>query len=435
MLYDVFVSYAREDAQLAGRYYDELTKLGLKVWFDRLATDRDSRFEQIADALRRSSYVLLLWSKHAREAHFVRREITYAEELGKKIIPIKTDGRGFTAGISLILAGTKPLQGRHGIPRTDLANLARRIVPDSQNSARVFLLLNMKGGVGKTTLAANLGGTFHAMGQSVLLVDLDAQANLSNLLMSEQRYAEAVTLDRSVISCFEDSLANGANQSAADRLFSISATRPPPRATQLAFSLTNPLHERRLDLIVGQFELFKFSLVGNYPSVEASGLQFKQFMSAAQRQYDVIILDAAPSNSFITECAIGSATDIVAPTTPDKYALRGIQAIFRLMSEGLKLSEPKPVHVLLNNVPAEISSAERAIVDAYPSECLPTRIRDSQYFRVRNADPGLRVRNPLRELAYSRGSEEIRATLRKIGTELLRRGRVGNGTGEPPQTS
>src|SRR5262249_31051538 len=151
-----------------------------------------------------------------------------------------------------------------------------------------------------------------------------------------QQYVESVSIDRSVISCFEKSLASGRRESVADHLFAIDSTGPVPTPARLAFNLRNPLSTQRIDLIVGQFELFKFSLTQNYPHMQPCRDRFRQFVEAAQRQYDVVILDAAPSNSFLTECAIEAATDIVAPATPDKYALRGIQAIIRLMTEGLK---------------------------------------------------------------------------------------------------
>src|SRR5688572_6591606 len=44
---------------------------------------------------------------------------------------------------------------------------------------RVISFMNYKGGVGKTTIAANIGAGLAARGQKVLLIDLDPQANLT----------------------------------------------------------------------------------------------------------------------------------------------------------------------------------------------------------------------------------------------------------------
>jgi chromosome partitioning protein len=48
--------------------------------------------------------------------------------------------------------------------------------------ARIYTLVNQKGGVGKTTSAINLGAFLGYYGQRVLLVDLDPQANATSSL-------------------------------------------------------------------------------------------------------------------------------------------------------------------------------------------------------------------------------------------------------------
>ena len=52
--------------------------------------------------------------------------------------------------------------------------------------AKIFSLVNQKGGVGKTTTAINLGAYLGYFGQRVLLVDLDPQANATSSLGIEK---------------------------------------------------------------------------------------------------------------------------------------------------------------------------------------------------------------------------------------------------------
>jgi len=58
-------------------------------------------------------------------------------------------------------------------------------VPREARSTRFIAFINLKGGVGKTTLTLNLGVSFGQRGKRVLLVDLDFQGTLSNMALPE----------------------------------------------------------------------------------------------------------------------------------------------------------------------------------------------------------------------------------------------------------
>ena len=61
--------------------------------------------------------------------------------------------------------------------------------------ARIYTLVNQKGGVGKTTCAINLGAYLGAYGQKVLLVDLDPQANATSSLGIDKRNVKSGTYE------------------------------------------------------------------------------------------------------------------------------------------------------------------------------------------------------------------------------------------------
>src|SRR5437867_9296954 len=70
--------------------------------------------------------------------------------------------------------------------------------------ATTVSLINMKGGVGKTTLAMQLAMAAAAKGKKVLAVDLDPQSNLSQATLGVRRYVEHLKADRpTIIQVFE----------------------------------------------------------------------------------------------------------------------------------------------------------------------------------------------------------------------------------------
>src|SRR5262245_53221718 len=60
-----------------------------------------------------------------------------------------------------------------------------RFRPLAERHAAIISILNLKGGVGKTTVTAHLGAALSAKGYKVLLMDLDLQGSLSSLFMNE----------------------------------------------------------------------------------------------------------------------------------------------------------------------------------------------------------------------------------------------------------
>ena len=80
---------------------------------------------------------------------------------------------------------------------------------------RVLVLANQKGGVGKTTTAINLGTALAAVGEEVLVIDLDPQGNASTGLGVERKNRKISTYD---VLLGESSLAEAIVQTAVPRL-------------------------------------------------------------------------------------------------------------------------------------------------------------------------------------------------------------------------
>ena len=90
MEYDIFISYSREDSDIVNIFVSRLADAGYNVWIDREEIHPSDRLEKrIAEAIRNSAIVLFFSSFNSNDSVFVLREICYAIDKEKTIIPIQ----------------------------------------------------------------------------------------------------------------------------------------------------------------------------------------------------------------------------------------------------------------------------------------------------------------------------------------------------------
>ena len=207
--------------------------------------------------------------------------------------------------------------------------------------APVLSVLNMKGGVGKTTVSAHVMRVlYYRTRKRVLLVDLDAQFNLTQSVMTQTNY-EALEDTNTVKSCFEPL--------PSDDFFQVKRSdAPPPEASSIRYRLrriTTRGTNAHLDLIPGSFELMKFSMIDDPNQLTHASNYLKRFISQARTEYDLIVLDCNPSTSFVTKCALENSTHVLSPVRPDKFSVQGVGMVDKLF-EHLNLDV---THMILVN--------------------------------------------------------------------------------------
>ena len=84
---DVFISYSRQDRDVARRYADALEAAGLTVWWDDHLRSGEAFDEKIEAALRAAKAVVVLWSKKSVVSRWVRAEATLADR-NKTLVPV-----------------------------------------------------------------------------------------------------------------------------------------------------------------------------------------------------------------------------------------------------------------------------------------------------------------------------------------------------------
>lgn len=170
--------------------------------------------------------------------------------------------------------------------------------------AKTIALINMKGGVGKTTLAVNLAWTVAAYKRRVLLVDLDPQFNASQVVLGSARY--------------EKLLAD--HEATVRDVFETPALQPPTGIIDVQRNGSGGV----FDILPSTLEL---SLVLKNPAMKERRLS--RFLRAASDNYDYIFIDCAPTDSMLTVAAYLSSDWLLVPMKPEFLSTIGLPLLYR----------------------------------------------------------------------------------------------------------
>ena len=186
---------------------------------------------------------------------------------------------------------------------------------------------------------------YHRYKLRTLLVDLDPQFNLTQCLTTRKVYDDLKAKGRTIFSTMEPPSQVG--------LFDVATTnKPPPPASDVTRRLkyiTNT--DVALDLVPGDFELVKYSLVDDQTKLTAVRRRFLRFVSEARGEYDLVVVDCNPSSSFITLCALHACSHLLVPVQPDRFSILGLELVADLLDR-IPAIHPKPeITILLNRIP------------------------------------------------------------------------------------
>ncbi|PHN53599.1 hypothetical protein AO268_11525 [Pseudomonas sp. ICMP 8385] len=187
---------------------------------------------------------------------------------------------------------------------------------------RVVSLIETKGGVGKTTTAANVGGFVADAGLRVLLLDLDVQPTLSsyfelNKLASAGSYELLAFNERDL--------------------------------EQLVSHTTIP----NLDLIASNDDQGHLGpLLLQTPD---SRLRLRNLLPMFQQHYDLLLIDTPGTRSVLLEMAVIASDLVVSPVTPEILAAREFRRGTLQLLQDIPLYrnlgiQPPPLHLLINRV-------------------------------------------------------------------------------------
>lgn len=180
-------------------------------------------------------------------------------------------------------------------------------------------LINMKGGVGKTTLAAQLAHAADCKDLKTLAVDLDPQANLSQALLSPEKYVKHLR-DRkpTVVQLFEQYLPPT----------DASASPGPIDVKDVILKKAGYWADTTLDLIPSRLEL---SHTLKNPTGKERRLA--RALSKVAKDYDLILIDCAPTESILTDAAYHASRYVLVPIKPEYLATIGLPLLARSIQD------------------------------------------------------------------------------------------------------
>lgn len=226
------------------------------------------------------------------------------------------------------------------------------------SSPRVLALANQKGGVGKTTTAINLGTALAAIGEEVLIVDLDPQGNASTGLGIDRKSRGLSTYD---VMIGEASVAQAAVATAVPRVSIIPST---------------------LDLLGVELE------------ISASPDRAHRLRNALaaispdwQQRYGYVLVDCPPSLNLLTINAMTAAHSILVPLQCEFFALEGLSQLLHTVEQVKQSLNPElSIHGIVltmfdsrNNLSEQVVADVRAHMgEAVYDTVIPRNVRVSE---------------------------------------------------------
>ncbi len=228
---------------------------------------------------------------------------------------------------------------------------------------KVISIINMKGGVGKTTLSIGISDYLSEIGKRVLLIDADPQFNATQAMLDYYK-ADGFNEDEEENYYTSEILKN---EKTIYRLF-----KPQTNMTQ---AYTVPSHEEivinlkdNLDILCGDLNLV---LVNNYND-NRFVKRIRNFIehNGLRDRYDFIIIDCPPTLTIYTDSALMASDYYLIPNRIDRYSIVGIDSLQRAVNnlineERINLKCIGLVYTMIENV---ITPKQQRIKNSFESK-------------------------------------------------------------------
>lgn len=310
---------------------------------------------------------------------------------------------------------------------------------EATHNAKVISFINMKGGVGKTTLCIGLATCMSNTGKKVLVIDSDPQFNATQSLLDDYKAKETQAIIRSEIQRLnsenpstvhtEDDIDESEfsyyNQKILDSSGEGSSTIY--RLFQQTISLGHPFEmpgkeiltslNDNLDLLCGDLSLVLANKTADY---NLSG-RIKRFIknNKLKENYDYILIDCPPTLTIYTDAALLASDYYVIPNRIDRYSIIGIDSLEKSIDNLFDESDTKLpcLGIIYTMVPANMGKKQKKIQYSFESKKVVTSldIFSTISHKVDAIQNGSSGTNPM---SYSASKSDIQAIFSELQNRI-----------------
>jgi chromosome partitioning protein len=196
-------------------------------------------------------------------------------------------------------------------------------------------VMNTKGGVGKSTLVLALAETLSAFhGKNVLVIDSDAQASVSSMLMTVANLHKLQSEGLTMVDFLVASVLN--NQQTEWTRYVVRNVSDVDDARSVYLLPSD------MQLTLFEREVSKESLHGRMRTVIGG------ILTEARRVFDVVLIDCPPGLSVLTECWLREADFHISPTKADYVSICGLEVFRRFKALNPEMGFARNMGVIVN---------------------------------------------------------------------------------------
>lgn len=275
-------------------------------------------------------------------------------------------------------------------------------------------IINMKGGVGKTTLSINLALYLsEIMKKRVLLIDLDPQANATIVGIEENELNDFLIIKK--------------KKSIADLFINCYKNYGPfPGMSKDKININEYLYRAYespdkvgyLDIIPSEINLSSI-----LKGVQVGPFELKnKIIQEAENKYDYIIIDCAPTYSILTTLALNATEAVLIPVMADSFAIYGVKLMKQIIEEheedyGIDIKIVGLVFIMWDKTePSNQTNFYQKIIKEWGRSTFRTKISKTDWYKISNYK-GLGIWNSASHLNIKKEFEEYAAEFVKKVSE------------------